>query len=32
MHHPFDVAGGLIVGVMALVVVVFACRSAGAAS
>jgi undecaprenyl-diphosphatase len=32
MHHPLDVAGGLVVGVMALVVVVFACRTAGAAA
>jgi membrane-associated phospholipid phosphatase len=32
MHHPLDVAGGLVVGVSALVVVVFACRTAGAAA
>ena len=32
MHHPLDVAGGLIVGVGALVVIVFACRTAGAAA
>lgn len=32
MHHPLDVAGGLVVGVLALVVVVFACRTAGAAA
>ena len=32
MHHPLDVAGGLAVGVAALIVVVFACRSAGAAA
>jgi membrane-associated phospholipid phosphatase len=32
MHHPLDVAGGLIVGVSALIVVVFACRTAGAAA
>jgi membrane-associated phospholipid phosphatase len=32
MHHPLDVAGGLVVGVAALVVVVFACRAAGAAA
>jgi len=32
MHHPLDVAGGLVVGVMALVVVVFACRTGGAAA
>jgi membrane-associated phospholipid phosphatase len=31
MHHPLDVAGGLAVGVGALIVVVFACRAAGAA-
>ncbi len=31
MHHPLDVAGGIVVGVAALVVVVFACRT-GAAS
>lgn len=30
MHHPFDVAGGLLVGVLALIVVTFACRTAGA--
>ena len=32
MHHPLDVAGGVIVGICALVVVVFACRTAGAAA
>jgi membrane-associated phospholipid phosphatase len=32
MHHPLDVAGGLFVGVGALIVVVFACRTAGAAA
>jgi membrane-associated phospholipid phosphatase len=32
MHHPLDVAGGVVVGVSALVVVVFACRAAGAAA
>lgn len=32
MHHPLDVGGGLVVGVMALLVVVFACRTAGAAA
>ena len=32
MHHPLDVAGGLLVGVAALIVVVFACRAAGAAA
>ena len=30
MHHPFDVAGGLVVGVLALIVVTLACRTAGA--
>lgn len=30
MHHPLDIAGGVLVGVAALVVVVFACRLAGA--
>jgi membrane-associated phospholipid phosphatase len=30
MHHPLDVAGGLLVGGAALAVVVFACRLAGA--
>jgi undecaprenyl-diphosphatase len=32
MHHPLDVAGGLVVGIAALCVVVFACRTAGAAA
>jgi len=32
MHHPLDVAGGLVIGVLALVVVVFACRTADAAA
>jgi len=32
MHHPLDVAGGLFVGIAALIVVVFACRTAGAAA
>jgi membrane-associated phospholipid phosphatase len=31
MHHPLDVAGGVLVGVAALAVVVFACRAAGSA-
>jgi membrane-associated phospholipid phosphatase len=31
MHHPLDVAGGALVGVAAVAVVVFACRAAGAA-
>jgi undecaprenyl-diphosphatase len=32
MHHPLDVAGGIVVGIAALCVVVLACRSAGAAA
>jgi membrane-associated phospholipid phosphatase len=32
MHHPLDVAGGVIVGVAALIVLVSACRAAGAAA
>jgi undecaprenyl-diphosphatase len=32
MHHPLDVAGGALVGIAALMVVVFACRAAGAAA
>jgi membrane-associated phospholipid phosphatase len=32
MHHPLDVAGGIFVGVAALTVIVFACRTAGAAA
>ena len=31
MHHPLDVAGGVLVGLGAIAVVVFACRAAGAA-
>ena len=31
MHHPLDVAGGLVVGVGALLVLLFACRAADAA-
>jgi undecaprenyl-diphosphatase len=31
MHHPLDVAGGLLVGIGALLVLLFACRAAGAA-
>ena len=31
MHHPLDVAGGLLVGTGALLVLLFACRAAGAA-
>jgi membrane-associated phospholipid phosphatase len=32
MHHPLDVAGGVVVGIAALVAVLFACRTAGAAA
>jgi undecaprenyl-diphosphatase len=32
MHHPLDVAGGVVVGIAALLVVVLACRTAGAAA
>jgi len=32
MHHPLDVAGGLVVGIGALIVLLFACRAAGAAA
>jgi undecaprenyl-diphosphatase len=32
MHHPLDVAGGVFVGIAALLVVVFACRAADAAA
>jgi membrane-associated phospholipid phosphatase len=31
MHHPLDVGGGLVVGIGALLVLLFACRAAGAA-
>jgi hypothetical protein len=31
MHHPLDVAGGLVVGVGAVLVLLFACRAAGVA-
>jgi membrane-associated phospholipid phosphatase len=30
MHHPLDVAGGIFIGVGAMLVVLFACRAAGA--
>jgi membrane-associated phospholipid phosphatase len=30
MHHPLDVAGGVFVGIGAVLVVLFACRAAGA--
>jgi membrane-associated phospholipid phosphatase len=32
MHHPLDIAGGVLIGIAALVVLVFACRTAGAAA
>jgi undecaprenyl-diphosphatase len=32
MHHPLDIAGGMVIGILALVVVVFASRAADAAS
>jgi membrane-associated phospholipid phosphatase len=32
MHHPLDVGGGVVVGIAALIAVVFACRTAGAAA
>jgi membrane-associated phospholipid phosphatase len=32
MHHPLDVAGGVAIGVAAVIVLVFACRTAGAAA
>ena len=32
MHYPLDVTGGALLGIAALVVIVFACRSAGAAT
>jgi membrane-associated phospholipid phosphatase len=32
MHHPLDVAGGIVVGLGAITVVVFACRTAAAAA
>ena len=32
MHHPLDVAGGLVVGVAAILVLLFACRAAGVAA
>jgi membrane-associated phospholipid phosphatase len=30
MHHPLDVAGGILIGVGAMIVLLFACRAAGA--
>ncbi len=32
MHHPLDIAGGIVVGIVAVIVLVFACRVAGAAA
>jgi undecaprenyl-diphosphatase len=32
MHYPLDVTGGALLGIAALAVIVFACRSAGAAA
>jgi undecaprenyl-diphosphatase len=32
MHHPLDIAGGVPIGILALVVVVFASRAADAAA
>jgi membrane-associated phospholipid phosphatase len=32
MHHPLDVAGGIVVGIVALCVLVLACRASGAAA
>jgi membrane-associated phospholipid phosphatase len=32
MHHPLDVAGGVVIGIAALILVLFACRTAGAAA
>ncbi len=32
MHHPLDVAGGIVVGLGAITVIVFACRTASAAA
>jgi len=32
MHHPLDVAGGVFVGIGAILVLLFACRAAGAAA
>lgn len=32
MHHPLDVAGGVLVGIGAILALLFACRAAGAAS
>lgn len=32
MHHPLDVAGGVLVGIGAILVLLFACRAAGTAA
>jgi undecaprenyl-diphosphatase len=32
MHHPLDVAGGVVIGIASLCVLVLACRAAGAAA
>lgn len=32
MHHPLDVAGGVMIGIGAILVLLFACRAAGAAA
>lgn len=32
MHHPLDVAGGVLVGIGAILMLLFACRAAGAAA
>jgi undecaprenyl-diphosphatase len=32
MHHPLDIAGGVLVGIAAVIVLVLACRTAGAAA
>ena len=32
MHHPLDVAGGIVVGIAAVIMVVFVSRTAGAAA
>jgi len=32
MHHPLDVAGGIVLGVVALAILVFVCRSTGASA
>jgi membrane-associated phospholipid phosphatase len=32
MHHPLDVAGGVVIGIASLCALVLACRAAGAAA